>query len=183
MLRIISGKAKNKKILVPGSARPITDRIRTSIMDLIKDHIPDSSVLDIFSGSGSFGLECLSRGAKKAVFIESDSGAVGCLGYNIHNTGFDTQTEVIQKDAIAHLKSVNQMYSIIMLDPPFKMHHIMKVKIAESAYRLLKPNGILILRMPSKEPFPIENRLSEKIEYTKQYGISTVFFFRNIDPS
>ena len=100
MLRIIAGEKKGLTIEVPSSAKPITDRIKTSIFDLIRDFIEGAEVLDLFSGSGNFAIEALSRGANRAVIVEIDDRAVDIIKKNIIKAKYNLKTDIFKMDAV-----------------------------------------------------------------------------------
>ena len=183
-MRIISGQYKGKKILSPidRETRPLKDLAKESIFNIIKHsnlikiNIENSNILDLFSGVGSFGLECLSRGALKVVFCENYKNALNVLKKNILNLNLEKQTEIIEKNIFDKnsFDNVNDKFEIIFIDPPFKekklldlMEHIIKL-------RLLKENGILIIHRHKKEKDLFPKDFTLIIE--KSYGISKVIF-------
>ena len=129
-MRIISGSFKGKKILLPKDklTRPLKDLTKESIFNILKHskllniELESSNVLDLFSGVGSFGLECLSRGAKNVTFLESYTDVLSVLKKNINNLNQQNQTKVIEKDIFAEntLKLLNDKFDIIFMDPPYK---------------------------------------------------------------
>ena len=129
-MRIISGDLKGKKILLPKDklTRPLKDLTKESIFNIIKHsklldiHLDKSNVLDLFSGVGSFGLECLSRGALFVTFLESYKEALTVLRKNIANMSQQSFTRIIEKDIFAEntLKLLNNKFDIIFIDAPYK---------------------------------------------------------------
>src|SRR5574342_160560 len=101
-MRIISGSAKRRTLKsVPGmETRPVTDRIKQSIFNILQFQIEDTRVLDLFAGVGNFGLECLSRGAKSAVFVDLRKECIEALNENIAMLKFENQSEIIQGEVI-----------------------------------------------------------------------------------
>jgi 16S rRNA (guanine(966)-N(2))-methyltransferase RsmD len=179
MLRIITGTAKNKKIEVPDSARPITDRIRTSIFDTIKDFVPNAKVLDLYSGSGAFAIEALSRGAASAVMVEKEESSVEIIKLNLINTKFQNQSKVIKSKVEDYLTPENiEKFDIIMLDPPFPLKVEKKNAILIQTLNFLTTNGILIFRYPTKETLPENSELN--LVYSKKYGISIVNYYKSV---
>src|SRR6201995_3968896 len=128
-MRIIAGQFRSRVILGPEddqTTRPITDRVKQSLFDIITPLIDGASVYDIFAGTGSMGLECLSRGAEHATFFEADRGALANLKKNIATLKLDGQSQVVpgdlfkwfaDKSQIANLKS---QIHIAFLDPPYR---------------------------------------------------------------
>ena len=126
-MRIIAGEFGGRKILPPltETTRPITDRAKQSLFDTLGDRIDDAYVLDAFAGTGSMGLECLSRGARRVVFVERDRGALLCLRKNIVALGIAERSLVLPIDAyraIRHSELTNDGTNLIdlaFIDPPY----------------------------------------------------------------
>ncbi len=182
-MRIISGKFKNKKILQPLDklTRPLKDITKESIFNIlnhskfIKFEIVNSKVLDLFSGSGSFGLECISRGAKKVIFCENYWNAIKILNQNINMLKCEKNTEIIKEDSFEIFKKVKfaEKFEIIFLDPPFKEEKIETLLNAIKESKILNKDGIIILhRNKKKNNLPKNcNIILEKI-----YGLSKIYF-------
>ncbi len=173
MLRIIAGEKKGLTIEVPDSAKPITDRIKTSIFDLIKDFLAESVVLDLFSGSGNFAIEAISRGAKRAVVVEIDDKAVGIIKKNIIKAGYNMKIDIFNMDAVKFLKKDDIKFDLIMLDPPFPMAKRIKEDVMNMSIAMLNPNGLLVFRFPHTESYD-KVEAGAEIVYKKQYGISVI---------
>ena len=125
-VRIVAGKAKNVMIDIPKKTRPITDRMKTQIFDVLGRDILDLTVLDLYAGSGSFGLEALSRGAKSATFVDAAKHAEKILEDNIVKTGFLTETSVVKEKTEDYLTSAYddaQVFELIFMDPPYKKYN------------------------------------------------------------
>ena len=183
-MRIISGLLKGKKILEPKDlkTRPLKDLTKESIFNIIKHtnkfkiFFELANVLDIFSGVGSFGLECLSRGAKKVTFIENYKEAISILRKNLSNLNLEENYEIIEENAykINTLKNITNKFDLIFLDPPYKDTNIQKILNNLSTTNIIKTNGILILHRHKKaeDIIPPNYTIVEK----KKYGISKVIF-------
>ena len=131
-MRIIAGEFKGRFIKVPQSdkIRPTTDRVRETLFNLLNNRISfnDISVLDIYSGSGSLGLECLSRGASEVHFIEKDFFIYNNLLENIKSLGVVEQCKVFKQEAIRFTSQKPKIkYDLILADPPFFKDDIYKV--------------------------------------------------------
>lgn len=182
MLRIIAGTHKGTLLDTPkNSARPLTDRIRTSIFDLLQQYIPGSNVLDVFAGSGSFGFECISRGAESATFIDASEESISILHQNSKKFS-DANINVIRSHADGYLRRSSDQYRIIFADPPFPMQQSEIDKMLKLAVPLIDPEeGILIVRIPQEKR--LEDSISGKgdtaqLIYSKKYGKSIVGFYR-----
>ena len=183
-MRIISGNFKGKKILLPKNnlTRPLKDLTKESIFNIIKHsklldiNLENSNILDLFSGVGSFGLECLSRGATSVTFLESYKEALTILKKNIGSLKQQDHTTVIEKDIFTEntLKSLNNQFEIIFMDPPYKEKKLSDLLNTIIKLKLLKDNGIIIIHRHKKEEdiFPIAFNVIMK----KNYGISKIIF-------
>ena len=183
-MRIISGSFKGKKILEPKdkNTRPLKDLTKESIFNIIehsnkfKIKLLGSNVLDLFSGVGSFGIECLSRGAKKVIFTENYKGVIPVLKKNLLKLKSTNNYKILEKDIYKenNLFILNELFDIIFLDPPYKDKNLYKILTSIEKGNILKKNGIIILHRHKKETdiFPTNFKIIEE----KQYGISKVSF-------
>ena len=183
-MRIISGVFRGKKILQPSdkATRPLKDLTKESIFNIIKHsnkfkiNFEKSNILDLFSGVGSFGLECISRGVKFVTFVENYKEVLPILKKNLNNLKLVNNYKIIEKDILNNLNfnSLNEKFDIIFLDPPYKDKKLLIVlnKIIESD--TLKTDGIIIIHRHKKELDEFPKNL-KKIE-DKKYGISKIIF-------
>ena len=183
-MRIISGNYKGKKILPPKDklTRPLKDLTKESIFNIIKHskllevNLENSNILDLFSGVGSFGLECLSRGAAGVTFLETYKEVLTILKKNIENLKQQGSSSIIEKDIFAEntLKALNNKFDIIFVDPPYKEKKLVDLLDTIIKLKLLKDNGIIIIHRHKKEEdvFPSEFNIIIK----KNYGISKIIF-------
>ena len=183
-MRIISGKFKGKKILEPNdlNTRPLKDLTKESIFNIIKHsnkfeiNFENSEVLDLFSGTGSFGIECISRGAKFVTFVENYKSILPILKKNLANLNSASNYLIIEKDIFSNLnyKEFNKQFDIIFLDPPYKEKELNNILSSLISEKILKQDGIIILHRHKKQidslPFQI------KILEEKKYGISKILF-------
>ena len=181
-MRIISGNFKGKKILKPKNliTRPLKDLTKESIFNIINHSnkfsidLQKSNVLDLFSGVGSFGLECLSRGAKHVTFVDNYSGVTEVLKKNLGSLNNINNYEILQKDIIQDLQFINfkKKFDIIFLDPPYREEkiNILIDKIKEK--KILSKNGILIIHRHKKDHVKITDKI--KILDERNYGISKI---------
>lgn len=172
--RIIQGKYKGRKLKVPSTARPITDRVKRSLFDTISPYLENSNVMDVFAGSGSIGIEALSRGAGKCVFVEHSEKAVALLEENL--VGINRNSfQIITTD----YKKIPEEYSgfdFIFADPPFNQTAQLIANIDVLLSKLTQ-NGLLVLKIPTK--FALESLTSKfEIIEQKKLGINTVYFIQ-----
>tara|TARA_B110000046_G_C12982157_1_gene393879 strand:- start:1184 stop:1750 length:567 start_codon:yes stop_codon:yes gene_type:complete len=185
-MRIISGNYKGKKILLPKDklTRPLKDITKESIFNIIKHskllnvNLENSNILDLFSGVGSFGLECLSRGAAGVTFLESYKDVLTVLRKNIKNLKQEISSSIIEKDIFEEntLKTLNNKFDIIFMDPPYKEKKIVVLLDTIIKLKLLKKNGTIIIHRHKKEEDIFPNELDIIIK--KNYGISKIIFVK-----
>ena len=188
-MRIISGDFKGKKILLPKNklTRPLKDLTKESIFNIIKHSklidtsIENSNILDLFSGVGSFGLECLSRGAASVTFLESYKEVLTVLKENIENLKQQDFSNIIEKDIFVEntLISLNNKFDIIFMDPPYKEKKIADLLNTIIKLKLLKDNGIIVIHRHKKEKDIFPNKFNLVIN--KNYGISKIIFGNTLD--
>jgi|TARA_B110001450_G_C17625785_1_gene483090 16S rRNA (guanine966-N2)-methyltransferase len=185
-MRIISGKFKGKKILKPKDklTRPLKDLTKESIFNIIKHSnlhnldLEKANILDVFSGVGSFGLECLSRGCSKVTFCENYPSVLQILKTNIHNLKCENQTKIIEKDIFSNdaLISLKDKFDLIFLDPPYKEKKLSNLLEKIINLKILNNDGIFIIHRHKKE----KDEYAKKFEVLKEktYGISKIIFGR-----
>ena len=183
-MRIISGLYKGKKILEPKDkqTRPLKDLTKESIFNIInhsnkfKINVSNAIVLDLFSGVGSFGLECLSRGVNEVIFVENYLGVLPILKKNLGNLKTIENYSIIEEDIFNEnfLSNLKKSFDIIFLDPPYKIKNISELLNKIRIFKLLNKNGIIILHRHKDEEdnLPTNFKILEK----KKYGISKIMF-------
>ena len=183
-MRIISGDYKGKKILPPKDklTRPLKDLTKESIFNIIKHSkfinldLKNSNILDLFSGVGSFGLECLSRGAAKVTYLENYKDVLIVLKKNIANLKQENSTNIIEKDVFAEntLEKLEDKFDIIFMDPPYKEKKLTDLLNKIIRLKLIKAKGIIIIHRHKKEEDMLPNEFNIIIK--KNYGISKIIF-------
>ena len=127
-MRVISGKAKGRKLLTLGGdeVRPTTDRVKEAMFSILHFRLPNAAVLDLFAGSGQLGIEAISRGAKICTFVDNSREAQKIQLQNLKSTKLNKNSRVIFADGLSFLKAATDKYDIIILDPPYKTDLILK---------------------------------------------------------
>jgi 16S rRNA (guanine(966)-N(2))-methyltransferase RsmD len=181
-----TGTLKRKKLIVPpGDVRPTQRFLRQSVFDFLADYVQNAIILDVFAGTGAFGIEALSRGAGKVIFVDIASKAVEIIKYNLEMLGIRDKGVVYQEDSIKYLvKSVrkHRTYDIIFMDPPFTKLRAMKrdeyedymMELIDRAQDLLREKALIIMKYPRKMTLPLPQGL-EVVE-TRNYGLNRVVF-------
>jgi len=156
-LRVIAGDAKGKTLKpVPGEGtRPITDKVKESLFNILSWRIPDSRFLDLFAGTGSVGIEALSRGAEEAVFIEKAAKAVKIIRENLRHTEMSEWARVLHTDAFDFLAQSNERFDIIYVAPPQYRQMWSKALLALDERLLLKEDGVIVVQIFPKEFEPL----------------------------
>ncbi|QUH26228.1 16S rRNA (guanine(966)-N(2))-methyltransferase RsmD [Serpentinicella alkaliphila] len=182
-MRVISGKAKGLKLIPPNDmkVRPTTDRIKEAIFSSIQGYIDGSVILDLFAGTGSLGIEALSRGSSKAYFVDSSKESIKIINDNLGSTKLKDDAEVLFMDAKLAIKKLARddvKLDIIFLDPPYREALIESIIIDLVDNNLVKENTIIIAE------HEIELALSEEIKSfykfkEKKYGKIIISFYRS----
>ena len=181
-MRIINGNFKGKKLFLPKdkNTRPLKDIVKESIFNLIQHskkinlEIENSLVLDLFSGTGSFGIECISRGSKRVIFYENYDKAIEILQKNLDSLKNINNYTIYKSDFFSSNVSFDSGFDLIFIDPPFQETKINEIieKILEN--KILNKNGILIIHRHKKDNIEITKKL--KILENRNYGISKILF-------
>lgn len=153
-MRIIAGEFRGRKLLPPeddSTTRPITDRVKQSLFDILTPLLPDAVVYDLFAGTGSMGLECLSRGAAHASFYEADRSALTRLRQNIAALRVEKSATVIPGDLFRAIatSTPSKPPTLIFLDPPYRFLREQPDRLKELATHLARhaaPEAVLIFR-------------------------------------
>jgi len=186
-MRIISGTNKGKRLIMPNDkrTRPLKDLAKESVFNILTHakyvnfHLKDSKILDLFSGIGSFGLECISRGSKFVFFIENYPPVLEILKINISNLKYGSRSKVIDIDAFKINNDTfenNQKFQIIFCDPPYKEKKIELLIENIIKMDILEKNGIIIIHRKKDDLDTYPNKF--KVIDTKTYGLSTFVFGR-----
>lgn len=170
-LRVISGSARGKKLLcLDGQdVRPTLDRVKESVFNMIAFDLPNSNVLDLFSGSGALGIEALSRGASKCVFVDSSQDAALVTKKNLEATNLTSCALVIKDDSVSFLEKTDETFDIIFIDPPYNstLYEESLLKIRQN--NLLSEDGLIIIEYDANITPPFDLCGYEVIR-DKKYG-------------
>jgi 16S rRNA (guanine(966)-N(2))-methyltransferase RsmD len=162
-VRIIAGSRKGHTIHAPRgvATRPTSDRVRENVFNILGP-IDGASVLDLYAGSGAMGLEALSRGAARAVFVEADRDAVQAIERNLDKLRL--KATVLERDALGVLTTERTKYDLVFVDPPYDMYTDLEPKLARYLPAVLADDGVLVLETDARtEPeLPLEERTSRK---------------------
>lgn len=120
-MRVISGLKRGTNLYSPvtDKTRPTTDRVRENIFNLIRFSVPGATVLDLFAGSGAMGIEALSQGGERCIFVDSDREAVRIIEKNVEKTGFSSESRILKMPFDIFLKTADDKFDLVFLDPPY----------------------------------------------------------------
>ena len=147
-MRIVAGQFKGKKLYAGNdlSIRPITNRLKEIIFSVLNDFFYEQKVLDLFSGSGSLGIEALSRGAGHVTFVEKEDSSIRVLKKNIDQLKIDPKLiKLTKSDVLKYISESINTYNLIFSDPPFKFSSLQKMIDHIFAGKILEENGLLVV--------------------------------------
>jgi 16S rRNA (guanine(966)-N(2))-methyltransferase RsmD len=175
-VRIIAGERRGARIAAPkgDSTRPTGDRVREAAYNLIGP-VDDTAVLDLFAGSGAMGLEALSRGARRCVFVESDRAACAVIKANLEKLRL-TGALVLQKDAFQALREergAGRTYDLVLVDPPYGAWPELEPRLAEALPPTLGPDGMIVVETSAR----VEPELPLTVVTSRRYGSARITLF------
>lgn len=153
-MRIIAGLAKSRRLVAPpgDTTRPMTDRMRESLFSSIGFQVPGATVLDLFAGSGSMGLEALSRGADSAIFVERDHAALDALRANVD--ALDIGGQVVVSDVGTFLGRCRESFDLVFVDPPYAVPLASVVEVVEKLSPLLTQGAVVVVHRRHGDDLP-----------------------------
>ncbi len=158
-MRIISGISKGRKLVTPRgrSLRPTSDRVKESVFNILRGAIEGKLVLDLFAGTGNLGIEALSRGARKVVFVEKGRHALGLIQRNLEQFGWKERSEILPIDAnraIGILQQRGRIFDVIFMDPPYEKGLIEKTLLKLSARPVYHRDSFVVIEHHRREALP-----------------------------
>jgi 16S rRNA (guanine(966)-N(2))-methyltransferase RsmD len=184
-LRVIAGKAKGRKLrAVPGdTTRPITDRVKEALFNIIAGDVVDSNWWDVFAGTGAVGIEALSRGAAFARFSDSNRAPIDTIKFNVEHCGFKSQAEIRRADAFAYLGSpADRNFEYIYAAPPqYQDMWVKALELLDENLAWLTDDGWVIAQIAPKEYQELRLKNLEEFEQ-RRYGTTLLVFFERKAP-
>ena len=180
-MRVITGKARGVTLKTPDGmqTRPTTDRVKEALFSIIQFEIQGANVLDLFGGTGQLGIEALSRGAKRAVFVDFQANACRLIRDNLKRTRLDGDAQVVQSDYLAYLERCKEKFQIIFLDPPYAEVFLETALKRITEIDILQSGGIIIAERPLGKELPWEfDGYSRSRDY--KYGNTLLAVYRKI---
>ncbi len=170
-MRVITGSARGRRLMSPEGydVRPTTDKVKESVFNIIQFNLDGANVLDLFAGSGQLGIEAVSRGAKKAVFVDSSRKSLDVVKKNIELCKFQSYCETFLCDSLAFLSSTREKFDIVFMDPPY--HKDLCVAALECLDGALTDDAIIICETQNDEILP---EVSGRLFVDRVYSYSSI---------
>ncbi len=183
-MRVVSGALKGRALKsVPGkTTRPTTDKVKEAIFNMIGPYFEGGLALDLFAGSGSLGIEALSRGIECSIFIDNDMKAIQTIRENLENLKLNDCSEVYRTSADQALKAVSKRglkFRIIFLDPPYKKQKLESILKVIHEQSLLSTDGVVVCEHSYEVTLP-DQVLSLAKTKSERYGITSVSLYQNV---
>ncbi len=181
-MRIISGSKRGMRLIEWEEAgiRPMRDFVRTALFNIVADFVVDSRFLDLFCGTGSVGLEALSRGAAQATFVDRSPKACAIARHNLDRLGFLDRASVLQKDytmGIDHLERRGKKYNIVFIGPPYDKGLAEECLRLLSQRRILLPDSLIIAEIRNKTRLETQYANLRQID-NRNYGDNSLIFYQ-----
>ncbi|MCH5344232.1 MAG: 16S rRNA (guanine(966)-N(2))-methyltransferase RsmD [Acetatifactor sp.] len=182
-MRVIAGTARSLPLKAPEGmdTRPTTDRIKETLFNMIQNDVPGSVFVDMFSGSGGIGIEAISRGARKAYFIENAPKAVSVIAENLTFTKFTDHAIVLKQDACAALSSIfEREVDVIFMDPPYDQEHEKRVLSVLKNMKYVTEDTLIIVESSLETEFPYLEEFGFRLEREKRYKTNKHVFIKRV---
>jgi 16S rRNA (guanine966-N2)-methyltransferase len=179
-MKILGGEFKSRNITVPREVRPVSLRVKKACFDILRGELEGKKVLDLFAGSGSLGLEAISRGANEAVFIDSNPRCIAVVRKNISSFAIDHKSRTYVKNALQAIKSFSvrkEQFDIIFLDPPYYRGEIRKTLQALEEYDIVANSGYVVAFCYWKDE-ALEQSEKFTIIVDKKYGQTIILIYK-----
>ena len=178
-MRVITGSAKGRRLkeLEGMDTRPTTDRVKEGMFSALQFDIEGRRVLDLFAGTGQLGIECLSRGAESAVFVERRKDAVALIRDNLKTTELSHKARVVSGDSMEYLNGVREKFDLIFLDPPYADDLLEKAIAHIARFDILAPHGIIAAEHPADKTLPALAP-PYRVQRTYRYGKIALTLYR-----
>ena len=179
-MRIIAGFARGRTIIAPKGqdTRPTQDHVRESLFNILQRDIPDANVLDLFAGSGALGLEAVSRGASEATLVDCSTDAIQCIRQNVETLHAEAQVHVVKcdwKTALTKLAADHRQYSLVFLDPPYRMTDTPTQCAMMGDINLLQPGAVMVIEHHKDHEPNLDTRFM--MRSARQYGDTMIHFY------
>lgn len=182
-MRIIAGSARSLplKTIEGMDTRPTTDRIKETLFNMLNPELSGCLFLDLFAGSGQIGLEAISRGAQKAVFVENNKKAVNCIQENIAFTHFTEQSTLMHMDVVSAIRRMEgkEIFDIIFMDPPYKKGLEQEVLSVLADSSIINEDTLIVVEAALDTEFSYLTELGYRITKEKRYKTNMHVFLKH----
>jgi 16S rRNA (guanine(966)-N(2))-methyltransferase RsmD len=179
-MRVITGSAKGRHLrAVPGTTtRPITDRVKEALFNILADDVIDARVLDLFAGTGGVGIEALSRGAARAVFVDAERQAVNTILANLKQCGLSERATVVRTDVFQYLgRAPSDAYHYIHVAPPqYQGLWARALALLDAQPAWLHPQGVAVVQIHPKE-YAVQTLANLVVVDERRYGSTVLYFY------
>lgn len=174
-MRIIAGEHRGRRLKTPPGldVRPTSDRVREALFSILGDRVEGARVLDLFAGSGALAIEALSRGADSAVLVDSDRRAIDAIRANVEAIG-PAEARVVQRDALAWLRTASGEYDLVFLDPPYSSARDLAGKLSQALPAVLSKDAHIVTESDKRDPLILDLPLDDE----RTYGTTRVAIHR-----
>lgn len=183
-MRIIAGSARGRVLKSPRSnrIRPTADKVKAAFYSMTGiSTIREAKFLDLFAGTGNMGIEALSRGAKKCVFVDRDKKSAGLIKENVHLLGFEKKAEILTSDARLALKILaknEETFNVIYIDPPYRVNQVDIVIQLIDSYKLLEAGGLIGVERDRRDHCLWLEGIPFHLQQQKKYGETKLYLFK-----
>lgn len=178
-MRVTGGTGRGRRLKVPAAGvRPTSDKVKQALFNILGERIAGEAFLDLFAGAGGVGIEALSRGAERVVFVDTSRGSLNVIKHNIEQSGFSNAAQVVAAKAESFLQKATEQFDIVFLDPPYaqELKPLLEL-IAGSG--VLKSEAVVVAEHFKKQPSP-EKAGALTLYREAKYG-DTVLAFYNLE--
>lgn len=181
-MRVIAGSARRLLLKAPQGleTRPTSDKVKETLFNMLMPYLYDTAFLDLYAGSGAIGIEALSRGARKAVFVEKSKAAIACIQDNLKTTHFEDVSAVYKSDVFSALYMLKgkEKFDIVFMDPPYTMGLEKETLMILSQSGLLNEDALVIVECSIDNDLAYVSQMGYEIEKVKEYKNNKHIFLR-----
>ncbi|MDH4162097.1 MAG: 16S rRNA (guanine(966)-N(2))-methyltransferase RsmD [Nitrospirota bacterium] len=177
-MRVTGGTGRGKRLRVPAGdrVRPTSDKVKQALFNILGDRVTGTAFLDLFAGAGGVGIEALSRGASRVVFVDDDRKSLKVIRLNVEDSGFGDRAEVIAAKAESFIRKSEERFAVIFLDPPYSLEiRPLLEQIADSD--LLEPDAVVVAEHFKKQSSPAQAGMLTRYREAV-YGDTVLAFYK-----
>ena len=188
-MRVVAGSAKGRRLVGPKTpgTRPVMDRVKTALFDILAPEVEGTRWLDLFAGTGAIGIEALSRGASFVTFVELGPEAMSCVQQNLAITGFTSRAETLRMDAFKYLESASaggKRYDVVYIAPPQYQGMAARALTQLDAHPLTAPGGLVVAQIHPRERAEVDALPLRTLRAydERRYGSTLLIFYVHVAP-